>query len=178
MKSLKKIWWLIAVRGVFAIIIGLFALIWPGITFEVLILILGLYILIEGIVATLAGLTSIGSKHWLLLFLEGIVGIVIGWILFAKPWDIILTLPLFIQIFGIWIILTGILRVIFSMGIRQSAKNEFFMILSGILSVVIGIILFTQPITGLLLLIWLFGFSAIFTGILFIAFAMKVKGGK
>lgn len=165
-------------RGVFAIIIGLFALIWPGITFEVFLLILGLYILIEGIVATLTGLTSIGSKHWLLLFLEGIVGIVIGWILFAKPWDILFTLPLLIQIFGIWIILTGILRIIFSLGVRKAIKNEFFVVLSGLLSILVGFILFTQPAVGLLLLIWIFGFSAIFTGMLFIAFAMKLKNGK
>lgn len=178
MKSLKKIWWLVAARGVFAILIGLFALIWPGITLDVLILILGLYILVEGIVATLSGLTSIGSKHWLLLFLEGVLGIVIGWILFAKPWEIILTLPVFVQIFGIWIIASGLLRVVLAFDIRRSMKNELFMILSGVIAVTIGFILFTQPISGLLLLVWIFGFSAIFTGILLVAFAMKVKNGK
>lgn len=178
MKSLKKIWWLIAVRGVFAILLGLLALIWPGLTFEVLILILGLYILVEGIVATLSGLTSIGSKHWLLLLLEGLLGIVIGWILFAKPWELLIALPLFVQIFGIWIVATGILRIIFSFEVRKSMKDELFMILSGLISMLIGFILLTQPISGILLLIWIFGFSAIFTGILFIAFAMRLKNGK
>ncbi len=142
-------------------------------------MIAGIYILIEGIVTTIVGLTSIGkNSHWWVLLLEGILGLVVGWILFTQPTFITLTTALFIQIFAIWIIISGVLRIILSIFVRKTVKNEFFMILSGILAIIVGIILFSQPITGLLALVWIMGFFAIFTGILFIAFAMKLKDSK
>lgn len=176
MKNLKKMWWLIALRGLLGILVGLVAIIWPGLTFLVFILVAGIYILIEGIVNTIVGLCSIGkNNHWGVLLLEGLLGILVGWILFTQPSFITFTTGLFIQIVGIWLVLSGLLRILLSFFIMKTIKNEFFMILSGLLSLIVGGILFAQPVTGLVALIWIVGFFAIFTGILFIAFSMKLK---
>ena len=176
MKSLKKLWWLIALRGLLAIIIGLCAIIWPGLTFIVFLLIAGVYILIEGIVSTILGLVSIGSnKHWLLMLIEGIFGLIIGWVLFTQPGFVAFSAELFIQIFAIWLVISGILRIALSVVVEKGAKKMFLMILSGILAVIVGAIIFTQPISGFVAFVWIIGFFAILTGILYIAFAMSLK---
>jgi uncharacterized membrane protein HdeD (DUF308 family) len=179
MKKLASIWWLIALRGVFGILIGLAALVWPGLTLEFFILVFGAYILIEGIINTLTGLVSIDkNKHWYFLLLEGILGIIVGWFLFANPLTVILSLSLFVQIFGIWMVITGVLRIFLSIMVRKEVKNEVFLLLGALLSIVIGIFLLYQPVAGLVVSLWVFGFYAILIGILAIAFAMNLRGKK
>lgn len=174
MSHIKSIWWLIALRGLLSIIIGMVALFWPGVTFVVFIVIVAIYILVEGIVNTISGLASIGKKHWLLMLVEGLFGLFIAWVLLTQPGFITLTTGLFIQVLGIWFLVTGILRMVLAFVV----KDKFLMFLSGLLGLIVGIILFAQPLTGLLALIWFVGFFAILTGILLVAFAFQVKDSK
>ncbi|RIK43843.1 MAG: hypothetical protein DCC55_04665 [Chloroflexi bacterium] len=47
--ALARNWWLLLIRGVLAVIFGILALVWPGITLAVLVLLFGAYALVDGI---------------------------------------------------------------------------------------------------------------------------------
>jgi len=176
LKALKKYWWLIALRGVLGIIVGIFAIVWPGISLAVFLLLLAVYLLVEGVLLVLSGLFSMGKDwHWLALLLEGALALVVGWIIISNPGSAVLTLAFLVQILALWLILGGVLRVVLAIAVRKKIKNEFFLIGSGILSVLVGFWIFSQPGIGLLALIWLFGFSAIVMGIFYTAFGMRLK---
>lgn len=176
MKSLKNYWWLLALRGVLGIIIGILTIVWPGITLSIFLLFLAVYLLVEGVVLVLSGLVSIGKDwHWLALLLEGGLALVVGWIIIQAPASAVLTLAILVQILSLWLILSGVVRVILAIAVRKKIKNELFLIGSGILSALVGFWIFAQPGIGILALIWLFGFSAIVMGIFYIVFGMRLK---
>ncbi len=70
-------WWAFALRGVVAVVFGILAFAWPGVTLALLVFLWGAYALIDGVLALLAAFRTGHDHRWGLL-LEGIVGIAAG----------------------------------------------------------------------------------------------------
>src|SRR3981081_4005948 len=102
----KRDWWLLAIRGVAAILFGLAAFVWPGITLELLVLLFAIYVLVDGIMSLIAFLRRSGQQVSLLV--QGIVSIVAGVIALLFP--SLAALAVVILIAG-WAILTGIAEI-------------------------------------------------------------------
>ena len=86
LSSLSRNWWLVALRGTLAVIFGAAAFVWPGLTFEVLVLLFGAYALIDGVLVLSFGLMAAGDgQRWWPLVLGGFVGIATGVLTFAQP---------------------------------------------------------------------------------------------
>ena len=170
--ELPRHWWLVALRGVAAIVFGILAFIWPGITLSVLILFFGAYAIVDGALALYAATRSRGQHVWASV-LEGIVGIAAGLIAFFSPG--ITALALLIVI-AVWAIVTGVMEVIAAVELRHVIPNEWFLIISGLLSVVFGILLLVQPGAGALALVWLIGLYAVVFGIGMLALAWRLRG--
>lgn len=83
---LAQNWWVIALRGVFAIIFGVIALLMPGVTIAALVLLFSAYMLVDGVLAIVAGIRA-ARRHerWGMLLLEGIVDLIAGAIAFVAP---------------------------------------------------------------------------------------------
>ena len=166
-------WWALAVRGVAAVLFGLAALIWPGLTLAVLIILYGAYALVDGVFAIVAGLRAgSGTRRWLLLA-EGALGILTG--LIAIFWPGVSAVVL-LYIIAFWAIFGGLLRIVGAVLLRREIDNEWTMALSGVLWVLLGIVLFALPGAGLLSLAWLIGIFALGAGITLIALAFRVRG--
>src|SRR6202030_1266513 len=76
---LAQNWWAIALRGVFAIIFGIIALLMPGAAMLALVLLFAAYLLVDGIFAIIAGVRAARSQErWGWLIFEGIVDLVTG----------------------------------------------------------------------------------------------------
>src|SRR5690606_26420157 len=76
-QMLTRYWWVLALRGVAAIIFGILALVWPEITLLTLILVFGAYVLIDGIFSVIIGIRTYGaSERWWASLLAGIAGII------------------------------------------------------------------------------------------------------
>jgi uncharacterized membrane protein HdeD (DUF308 family) len=170
--ELPRHWWVVALRGLAAIIFGILAFIWPGITLTVLILFYGAYAIVDGVLALFVAMRSGGQHVWALV-LEGIIGIGAGLIAFF--WPAITALAL-LYVIAVWAILTGVVEVIAAIRFRQVITNEWAFILSGVLSVVFGLLLVIQPGAGALALVWLIGLYAILFGIGLLAFAWRLRG--
>jgi uncharacterized membrane protein HdeD (DUF308 family) len=165
-------WWALAVRGVAAILFGLVALIWPGLTLAVLIIVYGAYAIVDGAFAIVAGFRAGGTRRWLLLA-EGVLSILAG--LVALFWPGITALVL-LYVISFWAIFGGLLRIAGAVLLRREIDNEWTMALSGVLWVLLGVVLVALPGVGLLSLAWLIGVFALGAGITLLGLAFRVRG--
>lgn len=165
-------WWALALRGAIAILFGIVAIIWPGITAITLTILFGAYAFVDGVFALIAGLRA--ARHHGrsgALLLEGILNLLIGIICFVWPGPALVAL---IYLIAIWAILTGVALVAAGMALIRFA-GEWLLVLSGVISVLLGIILFIQPGVGAIALSWWLGLYAILFGIALIGAAFRIR---
>jgi uncharacterized membrane protein HdeD (DUF308 family) len=174
LQSFAQSWWLYALRGVAAIIFGVLAFISPAATVLALVLIFGIYAIADGVMAVFAAFQMRKDfSHWWVVLLEGLAGILVGIIALVYP---VLTAGALLLLIAFWAVFTGIMEIIAAIRLRREIKNEWFLILSGILSVILGVLLFAFPLSGSLALVWMIGFYAVFFGVLMLFLAFKVRG--
>ncbi len=165
-------WWLFLLRGLAAIVVGVLAFIWPGITLITLVLFYGAFTLVDGVFSLVAAVRGGGvvPRWWLVLV--GVLGVLVGIGTFAWPGLTALVLVFFVAGWGI---ATGIFQIIGAIQLRKEIDNEWLLILSGAASVLFGILLFAMPGPGALVLVWIFGIYAVVYGVLMIGFALRLR---
>ena len=172
--QLFRNWWIVAVRGVLAIVFGILALIWPDTTKLALVLLFGAFTLIDGSLAVAVGIAvSKLFERWWALVLEGLTGIGIGVLTFFWPNVTGLVLLYFI---AAWAVTTGIFEIVAAIQFRKVVSGEWAIILSGILSVLLGVLLFVFPSSSAVGIIWLIGLYAIAFGIMGLIIAFHLRG--
>jgi uncharacterized membrane protein HdeD (DUF308 family) len=170
--DLPRHWWVVGLRGLAAVIFGIMAFIWPGITLSVLVLLFGAYAIVDGVLALYAAARSGGQNVWAPL-LEGVLGIIAGIVAFVWPGLTALTL---VYIIAAWAIVTGVLELIAAVRLRNVISNEWTLGFAGVLSVVFGVLLFVQPGAGALAVVWIIGAYAVIFGIALLALAWRLRG--
>jgi len=171
--DLGRNWGWIVVRGVAAVIFGVLALVLPGITLAALVLLWGAYALADGIIALIAAfrIRDRGKPFWALLVV-GILGIAAGILTFIWPGMTAIVLLAFI---AAWSLVMGIFQIIAAVRLRKSIENEWLLGLSGLLSVIFGVLMLINPGAGALAVIWVIGAYAILFGVLLIALGLKLR---
>jgi uncharacterized membrane protein HdeD (DUF308 family) len=150
-------------RGIAAILFGVLTLVWPGLSLAVLVLLFGIFAVISGVSAIAAALRSREEQHWGVLLFEGILGVLAGAV--ALAWPGITALAFLFLIAG-WALLTGILELVAPLSFPMSFGRSLLSVISGIVSIVFGILIAAQPAAGLLTVAWLIGVYAIIVGIM------------
>jgi uncharacterized membrane protein HdeD (DUF308 family) len=167
--ELAKKWWVLLVRGIVLIIIGILAFLSPA----TWIFFVGAYMLIDGMAMLISGLTDqpVGPSRWYLIIV-GILGLVAGLYLFWNPvvGGIALT-----WVIAAWAIITGILEIITAVRLREEIENEWWLILTGILAIIFGILAFQNVLAGFLAIAAVFGVFAILAGIFSVVLAFRVR---
>ena len=118
--ALAKNWWLLLLRGIAAIIFGVLAFAWPGLTLLTLILFYGAFALVDGVLAIIAAITGGAPAPRWWLAIVGLLGIAAGLLTFLMPGLSALVLLFFIA--G-WAIATGVLQII-AQGDRQRVAPD------------------------------------------------------
>jgi uncharacterized membrane protein HdeD (DUF308 family) len=174
--TLAHNWWLLALRGLAAIIFGILAFIWPAITLLGLMILFGAFAFVNGILSLmLAAKAPKGYPRFGSLILGGILGIIAGVVTFFWP---ALTAAGLLILIAAWAILTGILEIVAAIRLRKEIVNEWLLALVGILSVIFGVLLLLQPAAGAVVLIWWIGAYALVFGILLLILAFRVRSWK
>jgi uncharacterized membrane protein HdeD (DUF308 family) len=119
-------WWAVALRGVAAVLFGLMALLWPGITLFALVLLFGVYALVDGaftLVAAIrdrdAGDTGPGGRGWLIA--RGVCGIASGMLAVVLPGITALAL---LWTMAAWAVVTGVFEVVAAIRLRREMRRR------------------------------------------------------
>ena len=180
---LTRHWWLLVVRGVLGILFGILALVWPGATIAALVLLFGVYAIVDGVATLYAAITgregadrgrrpaSGGHRVWLTI--EGLLGIGAGLVAFFWPG---ITALVLLWVIAFWAILTGVMEVAAAIRLRKELHNEWLLGLAGVASVLFGMLLLLLPGTGALALIWLIGVYALVFGVILIVLGLRLRG--
>ena len=169
--SMAPNWWALVLRGLAAIIFGILAYIWPGITFTALVLLFGAYALWDGVFALVGAFRTEGDRRWALL-LEGIIGIAAGLVAFLWPGAASIAL---IYLIAGWAVATGLLEIFAAIRLRKEIEGEWVLMLSGLLSVIFGILVAVWPGAGLVAVTWIIGAYAILFGILLLVLGFRLR---
>jgi uncharacterized membrane protein HdeD (DUF308 family) len=170
--ALAKNWWLLLLRGIAAIVFGLLAFAWPGLTLLTLILFYGAFALVDGVLAIVAAITGGAPAPRWWLAIVGLLGIAAGLLTFLMPGLTAVVLLLFIA--G-WAIATGVFQIIGAIKLRKEIDNEWLLILGGIISVLFGVSMMVAPGAGALALVWVIGAYSVVIGAIFVALAFRLR---
>jgi uncharacterized membrane protein HdeD (DUF308 family) len=174
LEMLSRYWWAFVVRGIVAILFGILAYVWPGITLATLIILFGAFAFVDGIFLIIKTIGKWGERddRWLLL-LEGLLGIGIGVITFVAPGITAVALIFFI---AAWSLATGVLEIAAAIRLRKEIQGEGWMVLSGIASIVFAVLVMFFPGAGALGLVWLIAAYAIIFGVMLVILGIKLRG--
>jgi len=164
--------WVLALEGIFALIIGFLILFWPGMTLVTLTIFVGAFALVSGIF-TLVGALKAKKGSRGLAILHGVAGIIFGCIIFAWPIATTVVLLWFIMA---WLVVSGIFRIVAGFSLPKGDASKGLLILNGFLALIIGILLVAlPPVEGLFTTALLIGFYGIFGGITLIMLSFMAK---
>ena len=172
--TLTRHWWLLALRGVFAIVFGILTFISPVSSLFALVILFAIYAIAGGasslVLALRRGRTA--TPRWGSLLFEGIVGLAAG--VLTLIWPRIGALAL-LMVIAVWAVVTGITSLIAAVQLRKQIKGEWLLALNGILSIALGVLLFLFPGPGALALVMWIGAFALVSGGLLIALALRAR---
>jgi uncharacterized membrane protein HdeD (DUF308 family) len=169
----SRYWWTILLRGIAAIVFGLLALLAPGVTLAVLVLLFGVYALVDGIGAIILGIKDYGDReHWWATLIGGIVGVAAGLVTFVMPG---ITAVALLALIASWAIVRGILDIVAAIRLRHAIEGEWLLALAGGLSVTFGLLMMAFPGVGALAVIWWIGAFAIALGAALVALSFRVR---
>lgn len=166
-------WWAIALRGVVAIIFGILAIGWPGKTILTLVMLIGAYLLVDGIVTVIGGISKSGSRSgWWMVIPRGAAGIIVGIMIFVWPGVSAFVL---LYLFAAWEIVTGIFEIMAGFQLRRAMAGGWLMFVAGAASIIFGVVLILFPGAGALSLIFLLGGYSIAYGVLLLVLAFTLR---
>jgi uncharacterized membrane protein HdeD (DUF308 family) len=175
---LARNWWALAFRGVAAIIFGLLLFLLSGATLVGLVWLFGVYALVEGVfnvVAAVRGRARGDGLPWWALLFEGVVSIAAGIVTFRLP-D--LTALALLYMIAAWAVVTGIFEMIAAARLRRSMKGEPWLELSGVLSMILGVLTMLVPGVGApALMLWIGAYAIVF-GALLLGLAILLRDGR
>lgn len=172
--QLSRSWWLFLVRGLLAILFGVLALLKPGVTMEALLLYLGAWFLVDGVVkvfGAFSGSTPKDDKG--LLALTGLLGVLLGILTFTSPLATGLAILMFI---AAWAIVTGGFEIYTALKLRHEIEGEWVLILLGLVSILFGVYCVYAPLVSGIGITMALGVFALVIGIVNIVFAFRLKG--
>ena len=170
---LSRYWWMILLRGLAWLVFGILVFAQPAISLVTLTLLFGAFALWDGIANTVSAMGGRReNENWGVLLLTGLVGIAIGALTFYAPGITALGLLFYI---AIWVTGTGLLQVVAGIRLRKEITGEFWLILSGLVSIALGVFLVARPGAGALSVLWLIGTYAVLFGLVLIVLAFRVR---
>jgi uncharacterized membrane protein HdeD (DUF308 family) len=171
--QLTSNWWALALRGILSILVGILAITRPGVTLAAIVLLIGAYMFVDGVFAIMASLRGMRTgDRWGWMLVEGILGIVAGLIVLRTPATGAIVL---LWLVAFWAITHGIAEIAAGIKLRKIIEGEWLLILAGVLSLGLGLYVLMRPGVGLLLLATWVGVYALFTGIVMLMLAFKVR---
>jgi uncharacterized membrane protein HdeD (DUF308 family) len=170
---MSGLWWAIALRALAAILLGIIAIFMPGPTLAAIVIVFGIYAIIDGILAIVAAVRGFRRKErWWPMLLEGLVGIAAGAIAIFWPGIGALALTYLV---AAWALVTGAFEIAAAIRLRKVISGEWLLLIAGLLSIVLAVLVALYPGTGALLLVWWLGVYAFAYGVVSLVLALRLR---
>jgi uncharacterized membrane protein HdeD (DUF308 family) len=170
--TLADRWWMLAVRGVAAIVFGILTFIAPAESLFALVLLFGAYAVVDGAFNIVAGFHRRGEPRWGWLIFQGAVSIAAGVLTFLWPG---ITAFALLMLIAAWALVTGVAEIAAAIRLRKAIRGEWLLALSGILSIAFGVLMFLFPGAGALAVVLWIGAYAVVFGVLLVALAFRLR---
>ena len=166
-------WSVFAINGVIALLFGVLALTVPDTTIIVFAKYFGLLVLVSGIILLVIGINNRrNNKPFTILLIEAVAAIVIGLIIVFYTQQ---SLTLFVILIGLWAIIMGAVQLIVASQIKGNKTGRNILIFNGLFTLVLGVLIFSNPWESAHVFVTIAGLIAIVTGILLLYFAYRFK---
>ncbi len=174
LETLVKKWWLISLRGLLALALGIVMLVLdPLMAAGLLVLFIGVYALVDGIFALIVGIVNRPphrNRAWLIA--EGIIGILAGVAILIAP----MLAGIFIMYFiAFWALFTGVLELIFAIAEWKSLPGAWMILINGIISVLLGGLILANIVAGTVLLVVIIAIYLVIFGLLLMLLGFSLK---
>ena len=148
--------------GVLAIVVGIIALAWPGATILALIILFAVYAFIDAGLQAMRAFSGGSAGPVLGHLLLALIAVAAGVVAIVWPGPTALVLVLVV---GIWAFVGGIAEIAAAFAAGESAGTRALFVLSGLVSVAFGVVLFARPGVGAVTLALLFGLFSLIYGV-------------
>ncbi|WP_437814152.1 HdeD family acid-resistance protein [Sorangium sp. So ce1078] len=173
MRRTTETWWILVLRGVAALGLGLLTLLMPGHSLAALIVLFGAYLLVEAAIA-LAGAARCARRNqpWRGNAVHGAVSLAGGIVTLAWPGLSVLVL---LYLVAAWAILGGIRDIIVAVRVRRRVAGEWLLALAGVLAVALGVLVMALPSAGALALVLWVGAYALVLGVTLVISGLAMR---
>ena len=160
-EALSRNWWLVGLRGLLGVALGLFTIFLPGVTMLSLVLVFAAYMVVDG-GFTIGSAIRAAQRHerWVLLLLQGILSIAAAAIAVVWPG---ITVLAFVLLVAAWALVSGGLTFYSAFRLKQE-HGRIWLALGGLASIIFGVLLVIAPIIGAVVLVWWIGIYALIFG--------------
>lgn len=173
MVVLVRNWWALTLRGLVGIAFGAFIIARPAAALTALVLVFGAYAFIDGLLSVLAALRGgRPDRSWWALLLSGLAGMLAGVGAFLMP---ALTATVLLYVIALWAVVTGILEVTAAARLRAQIPDEWLLGLSGVLSILFGVLIMIAPAAGALAVMLLIGAYNLVSGLVLLALGFRLR---
>jgi uncharacterized membrane protein HdeD (DUF308 family) len=164
---ITKHWWALVLRGALAIAFAVLSIAFPPITFVFLAIFVAAYLVLDGIIAIVAGIHAAElHRRWWPFAVEGVLDLLAGAIIYFDPGVVVFMVAL-------WAIVTGLLLVVPALSLPGGA-GRWFLVLNGVVSLLLGVAMLALPAAGVLFVVWSVAIYALIFGVGLIALGLRV----
>ena len=172
-KTWKSIWWIPLTKGILATIAAVMAVLWSHQTMTALVVIVGIYAIIDSVMTLINAQALHGMAGTGLMRGWGIIGIIIGLILIIHPG---FSLHVIAILIGVWLVLLGVAATAFALPMRLMTQKAWgWMLGGGIGLFVLGIVILVHPGFGVVAMSWLLALGVLLYGLANLAIAVGVR---
>ena len=170
---LEKTWWIAVLRGLIAILFGIFALVNPEGAGSLLVLIFGIFLVVDGLLNLIGSILYYRTAvDWWDYLVVGMLEISVAVITFVRPE---ITGTVLAILIGLWALFKGLIELMAGIALRDEVQGEWILILAGILTIVFSVFAFMLPFTESVAAIWMLGLYALLNGTLWVVIGFEAR---
>jgi len=154
------------------VIVGIIAIAWPGVTVYALVLLFAVYAFLDAGLQAARAFSARTAGPVFGHLLLGLISLAVGVVAVVWPAPTALVLVLVI---GAWAVIGGLVEFVTGFGHGEAAGTRAMFILTGLVSVAFGVLLFARPNVGAVTLALLFGLFSLIYGICEITLGAQLR---
>jgi uncharacterized membrane protein HdeD (DUF308 family) len=171
--TVNDLWWVGVAEGVAALLFGIAAVFWPGLTLVILVYLFSAFVLAWGVASIVNGILSIPHRStWWLTLVFGILSTGVG-VYLVRHTNV--SFKTFILLIGFTLIIRGVFDLLSVFLEKTNATTRVLWSILGLSGILVGIIILNQPVAGGVAFVWVLGLYALIAGPLMIAMSVDAR---